>query len=77
MNDKIVIELEDGKYVYTFIDGIQNVTRNGTDWRNETGDSFLLAMAHCIQDLRDELDIAIEAVEQCGVDYNEVTENLR
>lgn len=51
MDDKIVIELEDGKYVYTFLNGVQNITRNGTDWRNETGDGFILAMAQRIQDL--------------------------
>ena len=60
MEDKIVIELEDGKYVYTFIDGIQNVTRNGTDWRNETGDGFILAMAQRIQDLEFKLEKDME-----------------
>ncbi len=77
MSGKIVIKLEDGKYVYTFENGMQSITRHGETWRNETGDGFILAMAHRIQELENELGIAVEAVEQCGVDYDEVTESLR
>ena len=77
MDDKIVIKLEDGKYVYTFENGMQIITRHGEDFRNETGDNFLLAMAQHIQDLENELGIATEAIEQCGVDYDEITESLR
>lgn len=57
VDDKIVIELEDGKYVYTFENGMQIITRHGETWRNETGDGFILAMAQHIQDLEMELDV--------------------
>ena len=56
MEDRIVIELEDGKYVYTFANGMQIITRHGESWRNETGDGFILAMAQRIQDLENELN---------------------
>ena len=56
MSDNIVIELEDGKYVYTFENGMQIITRHGETWRNETGDNFLLAMAQRIQDLEFKLE---------------------
>tara|TARA_Y100001956_G_scaffold48961_1_gene47603 strand:- start:5067 stop:5300 length:234 start_codon:yes stop_codon:yes gene_type:complete len=77
MSDKIVIELEEGKYEYLFENGVQTIRRHGEDLRIETGNSFILAMAMRIDELEKELDIAITAVEQCGVDYSEVTESLR
>ena len=72
----INIKLED-KYEYIFDNGSQLIKRNGEPWRDETGDNFILAMAMRIEELEDELGIAVEAVEQCGVDYDEVTESLR
>ena len=77
MSDKIVIKLDEGKYEYVFENGVQTIKRHGGDWRNETGDNLILAMAMRIDELEKELDIAITAVEQCGVDYSEVTESLR
>ena len=77
MSDKIVIKLNEGKYEYVFENGVQTIKRHGEDWRNVTGDNFLLAMAMRIDELEKELDISITAVEQCGVDYSEVTESLR
>lgn len=77
MSDKIVIELDEGNYEYVFEKGVQTVKRSGEDWRDVTGDNFILAMAMRIEELEKELDIAVSAVEQCGVDYNEVTESLR
>ena len=78
MSNTINIKLNNGEYEYTFTEnGEQLIKRNGEDWRNETGDNFTLAMAMRIEELEEELDIAIQAVEQCGVDYDEVTESLR
>lgn len=74
----IKINLSNGKYEYTFNDnGEQKVKRNGEDWRDVTGDNFILAMAMHIDELEDELEVAIQAIEQCGVDYDEVVESLR
>ena len=55
MSDKIEISLEDGKYLYTYREGIQIVERYREPWRNETGDNFILAMARRIQDLEEAL----------------------
>lgn len=79
MSDKISIKLNNGKYDYTFNHntGIQSIKRNGEEWRDVTGDNFILAMAMRIEELEEELDIAVQAIEQCGVDYDEVTESLR
>ncbi len=60
MDDKIVIKLGDGKYLYTFENGMQSITRHGETWRNETGDNFLLAMAQRIQDLEFKLENDME-----------------
>ena len=71
--DNIIIELEDGKYFYTFDGktGTQTVTRNGEVWSNETGNNLLLAMAMKIEelegkisDLQEELD-----AERAGEDW--------
>ncbi len=64
--DNIVIELEDGKYVYTFSDktGAQTVTRNGEVWSNETGNNFLLAMAMKIEELEAKVDDCVYVIEE-------------
>ncbi len=53
----IKIELNEGKYVYTFSEktGVQTVTRNCEVWANETGNNLLLAMAMKIEDLEDKI----------------------
>lgn len=56
------IELENGKYTY-FLDevtGVQEVLRYGEPWRKDDliGDSLVLAMAHEIAMLQNELDVA-------------------
>ncbi len=60
MYDKIVIKLAGGKYVYTFENGMQVITRHGETWRNETGDGFILAMAQRIQVLEFKLENDME-----------------
>ncbi|CAH9014745.1 putative coil containing protein [Vibrio phage 495E54-1] len=77
MSNKINIKLDDGKYEYALENGTQIIKRNGEQWRDETGDNFILSMAMRIEELENELNIAVEAIEQCGVDYDEVTESLR
>ena len=63
MSAEIYIKLEDGKYEYTFDKGIQMIKRYGQDWRDETGDSVLLAMAQRIQELETGLEDAIYVIE--------------
>jgi len=72
------ITLENGKYTHVFDNttGEQTILRHGEHWRDETGDGFILAMAQEIEDLRKELDCAIEVIEQNGVDYEEAIEYL-
>ena len=71
--DNIVIELEEGKYVYTFISkaGTQTVTRNGEIWRDETGNNLLLAMAMKIEELEDKISDLQEELdaERSGEDW--------
>lgn len=73
------ITLENGKYTHVFDNttGKQTILRHGEPWRDETGDGFTLAMAQEIEDLRKELDCAIEVIEQSGVDYEEAIEHLK
>ena len=60
MSDKIVIELDEGKYEYVFENGVQTIKRHGEAWRNETGDNFILAMAMRIEELEKELSGGME-----------------
>lgn len=62
MNDKIVIKLNNSKYEYTFDKGTQTIKRNGEEWRNETGDNFLLALAQRVNDLEWELESKLAEV---------------
>lgn len=73
------ITLENGKYTHVFDNttGKQTILRYGEPWRDETGDGFILAMAQEIEDLRNELDCAIEVIEQSGVDYDEAVDHLK
>ena len=70
----IVIELEDGKYVYTFSNktGAQIVTRNGEVWSNETGNNFLLAMAMKIEELSSTINFYEDVLEDSGVEVEEL-----
>ncbi len=71
------ITLEDYTYIFDDISGRSEVHRHGEFWQDVTGDNLLLAMAHRIQDQEIELIAAIDVIENCGVDYDEVTEHLR
>lgn len=57
MNGNIYITLSDGKYEYEFDHqkGAQTIKRNGKDWRDETGDNLILAMAQRIDELEEEV----------------------
>lgn len=56
------IELENGKYTYILdeVTGVQEVLRYGEPWRKDDliGDNLVLAMAHEIAMLQNELDVA-------------------
>ena len=70
------VELENGKYLYIFdeIIGSSTAFRDGKIWKDTTGDKLLLAMAQRINELEEELDVAIKIIEESGVDYSEVVE---
>lgn len=72
--DKQEMTLENGKYTHVFDNttGQQTILRYGEFWRDETGDGFILAMAQKIEDLRKELEQAIDILEECGIDYKEM-----
>lgn len=67
-------KLGEGKYVYKFEGGRQITTRNGQQWRDDTGDNLILAMATEIQELKEELTNIIDIIEDSGIDYNELIE---
>lgn len=73
---KFKIDLLDGKYTYHFDNGRQYAYRNGKPWREDDllGDNLVYALAAKVQEIEEELDIAIEIIEESGVDYNEVRE---
>lgn len=56
------IELENGKYTYILdeVTGVQEVLRYGEPWRKDDliGDNLVLSMAHEIDKLQNELDVA-------------------
>lgn len=56
------IELENGKYTYILDEdtGVQEVLRYGEPWRKDDliGDNLVLAMAHEIAKVQNELDVA-------------------
>ena len=70
------VKLENGKYLYIFdeVIGSSTVFLNGAIWKDTTGDELLLAMAQRINELEEELDVAINIIEESGVDYSEVVE---
>ena len=72
--DNIIIELEDGKYSYTFDSktGTQTVTRNGEVWSNETGNNFLLAMAMKIEELSSTINFYEDVLKDNGVEVEEL-----
>ena len=71
------VKLENGKYLYIFdeVIGSSTVFRKGVIWKDTTGDELLLAMAQRINELEEELDVAINIIEESGVDYLEVVEH--
>lgn len=67
MSNTINIKLNNGEYEYTFEDSEQLIKRNGLEWRNETGDNFILAMAMRIEELEwkfeNDMEEAIDIIE--------------
>lgn len=45
-----------GKYTYEYNKGEQTIYRYGEEWRDETGDNLIFAMARRILELQEELD---------------------
>lgn len=72
-------DLADGKYTYICDNGVQEALRYGKPWRKKdlVGDNLIYSMGAEIQRLREELDLAIHAIENSGVDYEEVVGYLR
>ena len=68
------VKLENGKYLYSFdeVIGSSTVFLDGKIWKDTTDDELLLAMAQRINELEEELDVAINIIEESGVDYSEV-----
>ncbi len=71
------LELE--KYTYIFDEGTgkSEALRNNLKWRNCTGDNLLLSMAQKIEHLEEEFGLAVELLENSGVDYDEVVAHLK
>lgn len=60
------VELENGKYLYIFdeVIGSSTVFLDGKIWKDTTDDELLLAMAQRINELEEELDVAINIIEK-------------
>lgn len=72
------MEIPLGEYHYTLTkEGKQLITRHGESWRDETGDNLIYAMAQKINNLEQELDLAIDIIEDSGVDFEEMMEIKR
>ena len=73
-----LLEITLGEYHYTLTKDYQQlITRNGESWRNETGDNLIYAMAQKINSLEEELGLAVEIIDDSGIDYEEVLEIKR
>tara|TARA_R100001594_G_scaffold61608_1_gene95795 strand:+ start:18 stop:254 length:237 start_codon:yes stop_codon:yes gene_type:complete len=76
MDNLLEITLEE--YHYTLTEDYQQlITRNGEPWRDETGDNLIYAMAQKINSLEEELGLAVEIIDDSGIDYEEVLEIKR
>ncbi len=77
MNFKI--DLYNGKYTYIFQNGVQKALRYGEPWREDdlVGDNLVFALACEVNNLQEELDKAIEVIEDSGVEYSEALEAKR
>ena len=76
MNNLLEITL--GEYHYTLTKDYQQlISRNGESWRNETGDNLIYAMAQKINDLEEQLSLAIDIIEESGVSYEEIVKIKR
>lgn len=81
-----LLEITVGEYHYTFTENYQQrSTRSGEScreswrrsWRDTSGDNLIYAMAQKINSLEEELGLAVEIIEDSGVDYEEVLEIKR
>lgn len=73
-----LLEITLGEYHYTLTKDYQQlISRNNEPWRNETGDNLIYAMAQKINDLEEELSLAIDVIEESGVSYEEIVEMKR
>ena len=62
MDNNTRIDLCDGKYTYCLEDGKQFALRYGEEWRDLTGDGFVLSMAQKIFDLEEQIANSSPAV---------------
>lgn len=58
MNDRLRLKLDDKYEIVLTQDGRFYAMRYGMDWRSLTGDNLMLALAHEVEALRQELDDA-------------------
>ena len=67
------VKLDHDKYEWVLADNYTSeIYRHGELWKNTTGDNFILAAMQEILDLREELNKAIDIIEESGVDYDEL-----
>lgn len=68
------INLEDGKYTINYDNGIISCDRYNQPWRKEdlVGDNLIHALVVELNDMYNELNIAVDIIEQSGVCYEEL-----
>ena len=76
MSDKIFWEDGSGKYGVVFENGHLKATRYGEEWRDLAGDNLVLSMLFAIEALDAELAIAIDYIQNSGVDWSEIKERV-
>ena len=77
-----LLEITLEEYHYTFTEDYQQRrTRSGESWRRSwrdtSGDNLIYAMAQKINSLEEELGLAVEIIDDSGIDYEEVLEIKR
>ena len=69
------ILLDNGKYRWVLYDNYASeIFRHGELWKDTCGDKFLLSAMQEILDLREELDAAVECVDNSSVGWDEIRE---
>lgn len=72
--NRFTINLENGKYTIHYDNGLISCDRNGIPWRKEdlVGDNLIHALVVELNDMYNELDIAVDIIDQSGVCYEEL-----